>query len=344
MGLELVYRGEINNFYRNVYFPNLKFIERTDHFTIDDIVFPDIIFSKGVVLNQMSNKWMELLEKSGIISNTIIANDTNSLSKLGVDKERFSGRMIAVQDCIPIPLECIVRGYYVKESESWAPYINNECNMYGNVLPYDLKDSERLSKPIYTPSIKGDINKPDLNISFAETINVIKDFLIDKFQLDANEKLYIHSIAFTIATAIRDISIKAYSYAHDYAIKRNIIIADAKLEFGIIVEKETGKRKIVIISEAFTPDTCRFWSTDTYQIGTAQSSLDKQLIKRYIKKTYPNWYSSSKNKFPLLPINLLTEVSKTYWYILEKLFDKTFEEVTSQLAWDWKFIQENIFI
>lgn len=340
MALQLIRKDETSNYYRNADFPHLKFVERTDAFSIDDIIFPDQIPHKGIVLNQMSNSWMKLLEKAGIIQNPIVASSATSLSKLGVDED-FSGRMIAVQECIPIPLECIVRGYYVEESKSWDPY-REHCNMYGNVLPRGLKDSQRLPHPIYTPSTKGDVNKPDLNISFAESIEIVRQYLIDNMDLTADEQRSSYAIAFSVAEAIRNASVNAYIFAHEYAFHRNIIIADAKLEFGTVVDTFTGKRKLVIISEAFTPDTCRFWSSKNYQIGRPQPSLDKHIIKRYVRRNL-KW-----NRFvdapPTLPSELLSEASEVYWDMYKQLFDKDFVGVTSELAWNWKFAQQNVLL
>jgi len=143
-------------------------------------------------------------------------------------------------------------------------------------------------------------------------------------------------------TAIRDTSIKAYKYAHSYAIQRGIIIADAKLEFGTVSDVYSGKRKLVIISEAFTPDTCRFWNVKSYQVGRPQPSLDKHIIKRYVRSNL-KWNNSLK-KPPVLPQDILEETANVYWNMLERLFDRNIIEVTSELAWDWNFAQQDILI
>lgn len=339
MSLQLIRAEETSNFYQNADFPNILFVERTDKFTIDDIVFPDEIFLKGVIMTQMSNRWMKILEKSGVMQNTIIATDANSLLNMGVTEE-FAGRMIAVQECIPIPLECIVRGYYVEESASWAPY-KESSNMYGNVLPSNLKDSEQLPRPIYTPSIKGGVNEHDQNVSFAETIEVIKKFLVENFELESNERSYVQSLAFNIATTIRDAALKAYLFAHNFSMKRDIVIADAKLEFGILVDKTTQKRKLVLIDTAFTPDTCRFWDKRKYKVGVPQQSMDKQLLKRYAKHNL-KWDGVSTP--PSIPKDVLQKASEVYWDMYQKLFAEDFVTVTENLAWEWKFAKEEILI
>lgn len=341
MSLELIRQDETNNCYRNPDFPHLRFIERTDKFSIDDIIFPDEIPLKGVILNQMSNKWMEHLEKAGIVQSAIIASDASSLLKLGID-EKFCGRMIAIQECVPIPLECIVRGYYVEESESWDAYRIHNGNMYGNVLPKGLKDSQKLPRPIYTPSTKAALNEPDMNISFADTITVIKNYLLNKMNLDASQKEDLYQLSFSIATHLRDTSINAYLYAHNYALQKGIIIADAKLEFGTVVDSNTGKHKLVIISEAFTPDTCRFWNAKSHQIGNPQHNLDKHIIKRYANR-YLKWNSSLENP-PTLPKEILDETAEVYWNTFKVLFDQDIVEVTSELAWKCNYAQQNILI
>lgn len=340
MPLELFREEETSNCYRNTDFPHLKFIERTDKFTIDDIVFPDEIPMKGVVLNQISNCWMQMLEKAGVVQNAIIASDASSLMKFGVD-EQFAGRMIAVRECIPIPLECIVRGYYVEESDSWEAYRMHH-NMYGNVLPKGLKDSQRLPNPIYTPSLKGGINEPDTNISFADTIDVIKKYLLQNIELESDQRDYIYTLAFSVANSIREISLRAYSFAHDYAMQKGIIIADAKLEFGTIVDVNTGKHKLVIISDAFTPDSCRLWNVKSYQIGRPQPSLDKHIIKRYVRRFLKQ--DSSAVCAHALPQDIMDGTADVYWDLLKRLFDKDLVGVTSEIAWDWNHAQKDILL
>lgn len=340
MPLELFRKEETSNCYRNTDFPHLKFIERTDKFTIDDKVFPDEIPMKGVVLNQISNCWMQMLEKAGVVQNAIIASDASSLMKFGVD-EKFAGRMIAVRECIPIPLECIVRGYYVEESESWEAYRKHH-NMYGNVLPKGLKDSQCLPNPIYTPSLKGGINEPDTNISFADTIDVIKKYLIENIELESDQRDYIYTLAFSIATSIREMSLRAYSFAHEYAMQKGIIIADAKMEFGTIVDVNTGKRKLVIISDAFTPDSCRLWNLKSYQVGRPQPSLDKHIIKRYVRRFLKQETSAACAH--ALPQEVLNETADVYWDLLKRLFNKDLVEVTSDIAWDWNHAQGDILL
>lgn len=340
MPLELFRKEETSNCYRNTDFPHLKFIERTDKFTIDDKVFPDEIPMKGVVLNQISNCWMQMLEKAGVVQNAIIASDASSLMKFGVD-EKFAGRMIAVRECIPIPLECIVRGYYVEESESWEAYRKHH-NMYGNVLPRGLKDSQRLPAPIYTPSLKGEINEPDTNISFADTIDVIKKYLLENIELESEQRDYIYTLAFSVANSIRETSLRAYSYAHDYAMQKGIIIADAKLEFGTVVDINTGKRKLVIISDAFTPDSCRLWNVKSYQVGRPQPSLDKHIIKRYVRRFMKR--DNAVTNATVLPESILNETADVYWDLLKRLFDKDLVGVTSEIAWDWNHAQKDILL
>lgn len=340
MPLELVYQGETSNYYRNPDFPHLKFVERTDTFTIDDVIFPDKIPFKGVALTQISNSWMKLLEKAGILQTPIIASDATSLAKLGVSED-FCGRMIVVQDYTPIPIECIVRGYYVKESKSWDAY-KKHCNMYGNVLPPGLKDSQKLPHPIYTPSAKGNINEPDSNISFADTIPIVKKYLLENVELNNEEMDALYAISFSLAQSIRSISMKAYKFAHAYALQKGIIIADAKLEFGTAIDSFSKKRKLVVISEAFTPDSCRLWGTKSYQIGKPQPSLDKQIIKRYVRDNL-KWDSITQSP-PKLPKQILLETSDAYWDMYKKLFNKDFVGVTSDIAWDLNFAHQTVLI
>ena len=334
MSLELVAQGKTCDIYQNRLYQDLMFFHRTDRFSVGDKVFPGTVQYKGFVLNQMSLIWMKLLEDEGILKTHIVASDALTLLTYGVPHD-FLGSIIAAKACVPIPLECIVRGYYIPESKSWDPY-KVDGNMYGNQLPAGLMESEILPTPIYTPSTKAAVGEHDENITFEQTIDVIERFLMERFVLDTQGQT--RAVAEQIATNLRKKSILAYSFAHEYALSKNIILADTKLEFGII-KNDAGNWEIILIDEAFTPDTSRYWDATTYVISKPQPSMDKQFIRRHIYQVL-GW--DGKTSPPVVDDLTLGELSQIYCNIYERLFDRSIKDVTTEVSWEWKWAAEKL--
>ncbi len=329
---QLVKSGKVCDIYESKLFPNLLVFNRTDRFSVGDKVFPGLVKDKGMVLNQMSLKWMKLLEADGIIESHIIASTPETMVQYGLE-DTFQGTAVVASRCIPIPLEAIVRGYYVPESKSWDSYKKSGV-MYGNMLPHGLKESEKLPWPIYTPSTKAAPGEHDRNIGFTESINVVCDFLTQAFNVLSyvDHSSLVHW-ATTIASAVREMSLNAYKYAHAFALKKGIILADAKLEFGLMENPFTQKDwKIVLIDEAFTPDSSRFWDVKEYAIGKPQASMDKQFLRRYVYNVL-KWDGNSNP--PQVPNDVLVKLSGIYQDIYEKLFDESILDVEAQIAWEW---------
>jgi phosphoribosylaminoimidazole-succinocarboxamide synthase len=192
-----------------------------------------------------------------------------------------------VKKAKPLPVECIVRGYI--SGSGWKEYQKSQtvCTI---PLPEGLKESEKLPEPLYTPSTKADIGDHDENISFEETVKLIG---LDK------------------ATKLKNIALAVYKFGADYAAKRGIIIADTKMEFGEV------DGEIIIIDELMTPDSSRFWREETYTVGAAQVSLDKQYIRDYLEGL--DWDKSDPG--PVLPPEVAKEAARRYAEILDILRD-----------------------
>lgn len=330
--MKLVNQGKTCDIYKCEEYPELMFFNRTDRFSVGDKVFPGHVMYKGLILNQMSIKWMDLLEKNKIIDNHLIATEATGLLELGVSQD-FSGSIVAAMECIPIPLECIVRGYYIPESKSWNPY-KIDCNMYGNILPEGLKESQKLPEPIYTPSTKAAVGDHDINITYEDTIDVLEKFLDENFELNEDEENF-HELACTLAQAIKKASLKAYSFAHEYALSKGIILADTKLEFGLYPDfDEDGNEDwpLVLIDEVFTPDSSRFWDASSYEVGKPQPSMDKQYLRRHV---YQELKWDGQSEPPEIDSEVKRNLSKIYCNIFSKLFEKDIITLTEEIAWDW---------
>lgn len=327
MSLTLETQGKIADIYRVEENESIRIHNRTNRFSIGDKVFPGEVSYKGAVLTQMSWRWKELLEEALEIDTDMCSQEPKILMEYGVPKE-FAGSAVAVYQCIPIPLECIVRGYYIPESKSWDPY-KKTGEMYGNRLPAGLKESEKLPTPIYTPSTKAAPGGHDRNITFEETIDILSDFISAKNDLiDIGA---VNAAAKEIAEKVRDASLDAYNFAYGYALERGIILADTKLEFGLY-RNDNGTYSLVLIDEVFTPDSSRFWDANAYKVGEPQASIDKQYIRRYV---YNQLCWDGKSEPPVVSQRVLNELSHIYSNIYYKLFKVDIEKVVNNLSDKW---------
>jgi phosphoribosylaminoimidazole-succinocarboxamide synthase len=242
----------------------------TDRISAFDVVLNDSIPGKGIILTEMSKFWFSKL--SDVVQNHFANIPTNNDIK-GISKDELS-RGIIVNKANRIDIECVVRGYLA--GSGWKEYQTDQM-VCGIKLPSDLVESSKLDEPIFTPSTKEE-NGHDENITFKQ--------MCDFVGTDLSEKL-------------KEISLNLYNMASDYALTKNIIIADTKFEFGFI------NNEITLIDEALTPDSSRFWDVDNYTPGKSQDSYDKQIVRDWLEST--DW-----NKEPPSP-NLPKEIiDKTY--------------------------------
>lgn len=238
----------------------------TDRISCFDVILQNIISQKGTVLTQMSKYWFDFT--SNILPNHMISVDTMNMPEY-FRQPQFSGKCMMCRKLTMLPIECIVRGYL--SGSGWESYKNTGM-VCGIPVPNGLKESDKLPKPIYSPSTKEEIGSHDENITFEQSI-------------DCLEKLFPNKGA-EYATKLRDYSIKLYNKCADYALEKGIIIADTKFEFGL---DENGT--IVIGDEMLTPDSSRFWSSKDYEPGHSQPSFDKQFARDWLKENEEthNW-------------------------------------------------------
>jgi phosphoribosylaminoimidazole-succinocarboxamide synthase len=272
--LELYASGKVRDVYR-VDNEHLLFIA-TDRISAFDYVLATGIPNKGKVLTQLSLFWFDLLRD--IVPNHLVTADVERYpAVLHPYKEQLRGRSMLVVRADMVAIECVVRGYI--SGSAWKEY-KQAGSVCGISLPQGLRESDQLPEPIFTPATKA-LSGHDENISF------------ERMAQQAGPAL---------SRELRDLSLKIYQTAADYARQRGIIIADTKFEFG----RTAGG--LVLADEVLTPDSSRFWPADTYQPGKAQDSFDKQYVRDYLEEI--RW--NKQPPAPALPAEVALKTSEKY--------------------------------
>ena len=258
----------------------------SDRISAFDVILKNLIIGKGTVLTKMSKFWFDLTKD--VVPNHMLSVDTKDMPEF-FQNENFEGRSMMCKKLTMLPVECIVRGYIT--GSGWSSY-QKTGEVCGIKLEAGLKESQKLSEPIYTPSTKAEIGDHDENISFEQSIDVIeRDF-------PGHGREY--------AEKIKDCTIALYKKCADYALERGIIIADTKFEFGV---DENGK--IVIGDEMLTPDSSRFWPAEGYEAGKSQPSFDKQFVR--------DWLKANPDSDYLLPQDVIDKTISKYQEAFDKL-------------------------
>ena len=227
-------------------------LSATDRISAFDCVLPTGIPDKGKVLTQLSAWWFKQTEK--IIPNHMISCDTRDFPKASdSDLEQLKGRSMIVHKAKPLPVECVVRGYLI--GSGWKEYTTQNGVVSGLPLRPGYKMADRLDAPIFTPARKAETGH-DENISFAQTEEML---------------------GADLARQVRETSLALYQFACEHARSCGIIIADTKFEFGIF------EGKLILIDEALTPDSSRFWPASSYAPGQSPPSFDKQFVRDYLE-------------------------------------------------------------
>jgi len=259
----------------------------SDRLSAFDVVLPDPIPDKGRVLNEMANFWFGRL--GHIVPNQLTGIDPRSVVQGEDEKAQVEGRSIVVQKLKPLPIEAVVRGYLI--GSGWKDY-QKTGKVCGIALPKGLAQAQKLPEPIFTPATKA-ASGHDENISFEEAARLIGRETAEK---------------------VRDISIRLYREASDYAANKGIIIADTKFEFGT-----DASGKLILIDEALTADSSRFWPADSYRVGISPPSFDKQYVRDYLETL--DWDKTPPA--PKLPAEVIARTSQKYREALERLTGRT---------------------
>ncbi|KIF81713.1 phosphoribosylaminoimidazolesuccinocarboxamide synthase [Noviherbaspirillum autotrophicum] len=266
-------------------------IVTTDRLSAFDVVMNEPIPGKGMVLNQMSDFWFEKLKDivpnhlTGVAPESVVSAD---------EVDQVKGRAVVAKRLKPILVEAVVRGYII--GSGWKDYQTTGA-VCGIALPAGLRQADKLATPIFTPAAKADLGEHDENISFAEMEN---------------------RIGKELAAKMRDISIKLYQTAADYAATRGIIIADTKFEFGL---DENGT--LHLMDEVLTADSSRFWPADSYAPGMSPPSFDKQFVRDYLE-TLKDWNKTAPA--PALPADVIEKTGAKYREALQRLTGETLKD------------------
>ncbi len=285
-GMEKIKSGKVREMFSN---NSEILIVTTDRISAFDYILPSLIPLKGVILNKISVFWFNLLED--VIENHIIETDVNKFPKhLRKYRDMLKGRSVIVKKAKIFPIECVVRGYIT--GSGWEDY--KKTGMIGDLkLPPNLQMCDKLPEPIFTPTTK-EVSGHDVSI----TINKAKKIFGAK-----------------VVDYLKEKSIQLYSKAADYALKKGIIIADTKFEFGLV------GNNTILVDEVLTPDSSRFWPLDEYDAGKPQKSFDKQYVRDYLLGT--EWDRNSEP--PELPEDIIDKTTQRYITAYEMLTGKKFE-------------------
>jgi phosphoribosylaminoimidazole-succinocarboxamide synthase len=272
--LELHASGKVRDVY-NLDQDHLLFVA-TDRISAFDYVLATGIPHKGRVLTQISLFWFDFLKD--IVPNHFVTADVNQYpAAIRSHADELRGRSMMVMRAEMFPVECVARGYL--SGSGWKEY-QATGSVCGVKLPSGLRESDQLPEPLFTPATKATTGH-DINISFAEMCKLVDPGL---------------------SRQLRDLTLRIYKKAADYARERGIIIADTKFEFG-----QTAKG-ITLADEVLTPDSSRFWPADTYQSGNAQDSYDKQYVRDYLEEI--RW--NKQPPAPALPQEVALRTSEKY--------------------------------
>jgi phosphoribosylaminoimidazole-succinocarboxamide synthase len=283
--LPLFVRGKVRDTYD---LGNLLLIIATDRISAFDVVLPCGIPNKGLVLNKLSAFWFA--QTRDLLTNHLVetVDDVHRLD--AYIKRRFAypsylvGRSMVVKKAKRIPVECVVRGYI--SGSAWAEY-KEHGTVAGNPMPRGLQESQELPQPLFHPTTKAETGH-DQPLSMGEMNKLVGEAL---------------------AEGMKQKSLAIYKFAHEYALKRGIIIADTKFEFGL------DGAQLILIDELLTPDSSRFWDAKRYKVGESQPSFDKQPVRDWL--TASGW--NKEPPAPILPPEVIKATSKRYEQAYERL-------------------------
>lgn len=261
----------------------------TDRISAFDVVMTETIPDKGALLTQISAYWFETL--ANVVPNHVITYDMHEVDGLTDDERaQLQGRSVVVRKTQPLPVECVVRGYLA--GSGWKEYQASHT-VCGVQLPAGYVESSQLAEPIFTPATKAEEGHDD-NISFAQAASILGD---------------------DVAAQVRDYSIALYNAASRDVASKGLILADTKFEFGVI------DGQIILIDEALTPDSSRYWLASEYAPGTSQYNFDKQMLRDWLETT--DWNKAYPP--PQLPQSVIDGTRAKYIEAYERITGRTWQ-------------------
>ena len=284
--LPLLARGKVRD---NYVVGNARILMvASDRISAFDVIMGEPIPGKGALLTQMALWWFEQLKD--IVPNHLTGDAPESVVS-AEEVAQVAGRSMLVRRLKPIPVEAVVRGYLA--GSGWKEYQDSR-SVCGVPLPEGLQNASKLPAPIYTPAAKAAVGEHDENISFERTVEMI---------------------GAELAAKIRDVSIQLYERAAAIALKKGIIIADTKFEFGL---DDAGK--LVLMDEVLTPDSSRYWPADSYQEGSNPPSFDKQFLRDWLEQAQVDGQPWNKQPpAPRLPDEVIAQTAAKYREAMQRL-------------------------
>ena len=279
-GLTLFRRGKVRDVYD---LDTMLLIVATDRISAFDVIMDTPVTGKGAILTALSLFWFE--KTKHIIKNHVISTNPDEYPEIcSPYKDALKGRSMLVKKTNPLPIECVVRGYLAGSGRKEYTISKKVC---GVELPGGLIESSQLPQPIFTPATKAEEGH-DENITMEQAIAICGEH----------------------AVKAKEASMKLYEFARDFAASRGIILADTKFEFGIDSDGE-----LILIDEALTPDSSRYWLKETYQPGTQQVNFDKQVLRDYLETL--DW--NKQPPPPPLPEEIVDAIRSKYQQALDIL-------------------------
>lgn len=284
---ELIHSGKVRDVYADL---DSLYLVATDRISAFDVILPTLVPDKGKALTQLSRYWFEHLPEG--IDHHVIGFD----NPFPAEFPGWTGRVTHCRRLEPIKVECVARGYLA--GSAWNEY-RDQGTVQGLRLPSGLRESEKLPSPIFTPTTKADTGH-DQPLTEAEARQLLGDNRFER---------------------LRDLTLHLYTWAHDHAASRGILIADTKLEFGSTpLEPEehpdAGTQKFILIDEIFTSDSSRFWPAADYQPGRGQFSFDKQYVRDYLL-SLQDWNRQPPG--PHLPDEIIQQTRQRYFEVYERI-------------------------
>jgi phosphoribosylaminoimidazole-succinocarboxamide synthase len=281
-GLRRLHEGKVRDIY--ALDADALLIVTSDRLSAFDVVLPDPIPDKGQVLNSISNFWFARTEH--LVPNHLTGRKLSEVVADPQERAMLEGRAMIVRRLQALPIEAVVRGYLI--GSGWKDYQAHGA-VCGIALPPGLELAARLPQPLFTPATKAQLGSHDENIPFGEVAALV---------------------GAQLAAQVRDTALALYEFAAAHALKRGIIIADTKFEFGV-----DAAGTLTLIDEVLTPDSSRFWPADTYRVGTSPASFDKQYVRDYLETL--DWNKRAPG--PRLPAQVIARTSEKYREALARL-------------------------
>ncbi|HVU62511.1 MAG TPA: phosphoribosylaminoimidazolesuccinocarboxamide synthase [Phycisphaerales bacterium] len=301
--LKLVRRGKVRDVYElppDAEGPRLLMVA-SDRVSAFDVVMPTPIPGKGRLLTEIAAWWFGFIERRRLAQTHLLSTSVDDLPPGAVDgptREWLRGRMTIGRACRVIPIECVVRGYL--EGSGWKEY-QATGSVCGVALPKGLRQCDKLPEPIFTPATKAVVGH-DENIGFEQAAAIV---------------------GLETAGVLRELSLSIYKAAAEHALSRGIIIADTKFEFGVPLGEVDKQQRVwtppMLIDEALTPDSSRFWPADGYTPGRAQKSFDKQFLREYLETLVAEGKWNKTAPGPELPANVVEGTLARYREARERL-------------------------